>query len=510
MPSGAPEGMCPACLLGLGAFSAKDADSGMPGPEGASPPSTLGAGSSIGGYALLREIGRGGMGVVYEARHTGLNRKVALKVLPWAELATAEQRERFRREAEAAARLQHPHIVSVYEWGHHDTCPYMAMQLVEGARSLADDLVRGPMNQRHAAELMAKVARAVHFSHQHGILHRDLKPGNILLDASGEPLLVDFGLARMDDAAFRLTHSDLIFGTPAYMPPEQAAGGDITTASDVYGLGAVLYEALAGHPPFQGKTAAETMHQVLQNEPAPPRQHRAEVNRDLESICLKCLEKKPARRYESALELAEDLEHWLKDMPIRARASTITSRAVKWARRRPGVAGLSAALILTALAGLAGIAMNWREAVEARKDQTEQLRRSLLSEARALRASHQPGQRFAAIEVLQRAAAIRPSIDLQNEAVAALAVADLRPAEQWEGNPAGWATIAISTDFRYNAHALADGTVVVSEREGMKPLATLPAGDASIVQYLIFSPDGRWLATAHGASGAERTVSIWD
>ena len=467
--------MCPRCLLGLATTPPDDISqaseptlhSGAPAPR-----PVLGGGlqpgAHVGEYELLREIGRGGMGVVYEARHTGLKRKVALKVLPWAEFASDEQRERFRREAEAIARLNHPHIVSVFEWGSHGTCPFMAMQLVDDARSLADVIASGPMDPRLAARVLSKVARAVHYSHQHGVLHRDIKPGNILLDAAGEPLLVDFGLARMEDAAFQLTQADLIFGTPSYMAPEQATGGDVTTAADVYSLGAVLYEALTGKPPFRGKTVAETMRQLLDQEPARPRMLRPDLDRDLDTIAMKCMEKQSSQRYGSAEAFAEDLERWLESWPIRARPATITTRAVKWARRRPGVAGLAVALVFTMLAGVAGVVLAWSEAVAARKAQTEQLWNSLLSEARARRWSHQPGQRFASIESLQRAAAIRPSPELQNEAVATLSLSDLRPAEVWEGNPERQAMVALSRDFRLTAFARADGAVVVAERDGMK------------------------------------------
>ncbi|RBP47351.1 serine/threonine protein kinase [Roseimicrobium gellanilyticum] len=517
VPEQAPEALCPACLLKLATQSGQDGDGpfagvGPPAEEPQRMTSTsFTAGSRVGAYEILREIGRGGMGKVYEARHTGLNRKVAIKILPWADFASPEQLERFRREAEAAARLQHPNIVTVHEWGHHESCPFMAMQLVENARSLADEIARGAIPLRRSAQLLATVARAVHFSHQHGILHRDIKPSNILLDDSGNPLLVDFGLARLDDAAFSLTRSDLVFGTPAYMSPEQAAGEDLTTASDVYSLGAVLYEALSGRPLFRGRTVAETIRQVVEREPQPLRVACGSMDRDLEIICLKCLEKKSERRYESALALAEDLERWLKDMPIRARASTVTSRAIKWARRRPGVASLSVALFFTALIGLVGVFIGWSEAVHAKKEQSKTLWTSLLSEARARRWSHQPGARYLAIESLQRAAAIRPSMELQNEAVAALAISDLRPAEVWEGNPDRQPVVALNPDFTLAAHALKDGTVVITERASSRQLATLPGEGLAASHLIRFSPDARWLAVGYlRPADRKMDVKVWD
>ncbi|QIF00700.1 WD40 repeat domain-containing serine/threonine protein kinase [Roseimicrobium sp. ORNL1] len=518
VPEQAPEFLCPACLLKLATCHSTGNDGGTmegvdtPAEESAHKTTTsFKVGFHVGAYEILREIGRGGMGKVYEARHAKLNRKVALKVLPWADFASPEQLERFRREAEAAARLQHPNIIAVHEWGYHENCPYMAMQLVENARSLADEIARGALPMRRAAQLVATVARAVHFSHQHGILHRDIKPSNILLNEAGNPLLVDFGLARLDDAAFSLTRSDLVFGTPAYMSPEQATGEDLTTACDVYSLGAVLYEALSGRPLFRGKTVAETLRQVVEREPQPLRVQCSTMDRELEIICLKCVEKKVERRYDSALALAEDLEHWLKDMPIRARASTITSRAMKWARRRPGVAVLSVALVLTALIGLAGVFINWTEAVQARKEQTSILWDSLLSEARARRWSHQPGARYLAIESLQRAAAIRPSMELQNEAVAVLVISDLRPAEVWEGNPDRQPIVALSTDFTLTAHALKDGTVVVTERASSKQVSVLPGEGKAASRLIRFSPDAHWLAVGYESS-ADRImdVKVWD
>jgi TolB-like protein/Tfp pilus assembly protein PilF len=305
----------------------------------------------FGDYELLEEIGRGGQGVVYRAHQKSLNRTVALKVIGLGPWATEAHLKRFRREAEAAASLDHPFIVPIHEVGERDGCCYFSMNFVEGGQ--LDETVRGaPMSVRQAAELVAKVARTVHYAHEHGILHRDIKPGNILLDGKGEPHLTDFGLARLVEAESTVTRTLEAMGTPSYMAPEQAAGNNaaVSKATDVYGLGAVFYELLTGHPPFTGGTTFEIVRLVLDTEPRQPRLLNPKVDRDLSTICLKCLEKDPQRRYSSALALAEDLEHWLKHEPIQAKRSGFFTHGRKWVRRKPAIAALIAALIALATA----------------------------------------------------------------------------------------------------------------------------------------------------------------
>ena len=275
----------------------------------------------LGDYELLEEVGRGGQGVVFRARQKSLNRIVALKVIGLGQWATKAHLKRFRLEAEAAASLDHPCIVPIYEVGERDGQCYFSMKFVEGGQ--LDEVVKqAPVSIRQAVELIAKVARTVHYAHEHGILHRDIKPGNILLDAKGEPHLTDFGLARLVESESTVTRTLEVLGTPSYMAPEQAAGNNakLTSATDVYGLGAVLYQLLTGHPPFAGGTTYETIKLLLETEPRPPRLWNPKVDRDLSTICLKCLEKDPQRRYSSALALAEDLERWLKHEPIQAQA----------------------------------------------------------------------------------------------------------------------------------------------------------------------------------------------
>jgi serine/threonine protein kinase len=307
----------------------------------------------LGDYELLEEVGRGGQGVVFRARQKSLNRTVALKVISLGQWASKAHLKRFRLEAEAAARLEHPGIVPIHEVGERDGSCYFSMAFIDGGQ--LDEVVRRrPMSVRQAAEFIAKVARTVHYAHEHGILHRDIKPGNILLDEKGEPHLADFGLARLVETESTVTRTLEVLGTPSYMAPEQAASNNaqLTRATDVYGLGAVLYQLLTGHPPFAGGTTYETIKLLLETEPRQPRQLNPKIDRDLSTICLKCLEKDPKRRYSSALALAEDLDRWIKHEPILARHTGIFTRGKKWVRRNPTSALLAASLI--ALATTAG------------------------------------------------------------------------------------------------------------------------------------------------------------
>jgi serine/threonine protein kinase/Flp pilus assembly protein TadD len=314
--------------------------------------------SEFGDYELFEELGRGGQGVVYRARQRSLNRTVALKIVGLGQWASTPQLKRFRQEAEAAASLEHPHIVPIYEIGEHDRSCYFSMKFVEGGQ-LDAALEKEPMAPRRIAELMAKVARTVQFAHEHGILHRDIKPGNILLDNSGQPHLTDFGLARLVERESTITNSRDVLGTPSYIAPEQASGHikDVTAAVDVYALGAVLYHMLAGQPPFVGITHYETVRMVLEAEPKNPRLLNQTIDRDLATICLKCLEKEASKRYSSAEALAEELERWLRNEPIKARRSGAITRGRKWLQRNPAVA-----LSISAFAALlvVGVLLLWK------------------------------------------------------------------------------------------------------------------------------------------------------
>jgi TolB-like protein/Tfp pilus assembly protein PilF len=306
----------------------------------------------FGDYELLEEVGRGGQGVVFRAWQKSLNRTVAVKIIGIGQLTTNAHLKRLRREAEAAAKLNHPGIVPVYEVGERDGTYYFSMRFVEG--DCLDEVVsRGSISVQQAAELIAKVARTVHYAHEHGILHRDIKPGNILLDANGEPHLTDFGLARLVEQGSTVTGSLEVMGTPSYMAPEQAVGNNaaVGSATDVYGLGAVLYELLTGHPPFAGGTTYETIRLLLDSEPRQPRLLNRKIDRDLSAVCLKCLEKNPRHRYSSALALAEDLERWLRHEPIRAKRSGFFTRVQKWVQRNRIIAALMLLSVILA-AGL--------------------------------------------------------------------------------------------------------------------------------------------------------------
>jgi WD40 repeat protein len=433
---------------------------GLPGPAGEVPTTGPKAGTPsgnsggprvryFGDYELLEEIARGGMGVVYRARQVGLQRAVALKMILAGQFAADAERLRFRQEAEAAANLDHPNIVPIYEVGEHEGQQYFSMKLVEGgslAQWIADCRLQIADLQKPAARLLAQVARAVHYAHQRGILHRDLKPANILLSVSGPasqsaicdlqsaiPIVTDFGLFKRIEAVSG-RRSALVVGTPAYMAPEQArAEKRLSTAADVYSLGAILYELLTGQPPFQAATPVETILQVLDRAPVPPRSLNPRIHRDLETICLKCLEKDPAKRYGSAEALAEDLERWRNGEPIQARPSSAWERGVKWARRRPATAALFATALLLLVAMVTGAFVVLRQQQETRAEQLRadtqtrlaQMRhwQSLVGQARAERLA---GNRGRALQLLAEAARLEPAPELRQEAILAVTSPGLR------------------------------------------------------------------------------------
>jgi tetratricopeptide (TPR) repeat protein len=321
---------------------------------------------AIPGYEIQSLLGRGGMGIVYKARHIGLGRTVAIKMLLAGPHAGGPELARFRAEAEAVARLQHPHVVQVFEVGDHGGQPYFSLEYVDGGH-LGQQIGGTPQPPRDAAQLVETLARAVHEAHQRGVVHRDLKPANILLRADGTPKISDFGLAKRLEGESQ-TVTGAVMGTPSYMAPEQARGDkEIGPAADIYALGAILYEALTGRAPFRGETPWDTVAQVIADEPVPPTRLQPKLPRDLETICVKCLQKEPSRRYASAEELADELRRCLEGKPIVARPVRWWEKTWKWARRHPAVAASLAACLLAIAGGLAATTAMWRVAESRRK-----------------------------------------------------------------------------------------------------------------------------------------------
>src|SRR5262245_4679968 len=511
------------------------------GPAVMTRDAALGTVRCFGDYELLEEIARGGMGVVFKARQLSLNRIIALKMILAGQLASEAEVRRFNAEAGAAARLDHPNIVQVYEVGEHEGLHYFSMKLIEGP-SLQTDLKRFAGDPRGAARVVACVARAVHHAHQRGILHRDLKPSNILLDDQGQPHVTDFGLARKIEAEGGPTQSGAVVGTPEYMAPEQAtAQKTLTTATDVHGLGSLLYALLTGRPPFRGDTALETLGQVVAADPAPPHTLNPCVDRDLETICLKCLQKEPHRRYGSVEALVEDIERWLHGEPVRARPVGKVERALKWMRRRPALAAL---LVVSALAVLAqfgaglwyvlslreerDVARRQQEAAEEARKRTaalaidESAARSR-EEQQRLRAEAQFDQARRLLFTAQvlRAAAVRERdpaeavrllddtracpLDLRDFAWGFTRRVARRDSLTLWGHTPDVLSVAFTADGKFLASGDEAGTIKLWEVASGKELVSFEA-HRSRVWSLAFSLDGKTLASA----GDDWKLRLWE
>jgi WD40 repeat protein len=462
----------------------------------------------LAGYELLDEIARGGMGIVYRARQLEPHRTVALKMLLPHQLGSPEIAQRFKLEVRALTELEHPAILPVHQMGEHDGLPFFTMKLATGG-TLAQRKGQLAGNWRDISELMVTLADAVQFAHDRGVLHRDLKPSNILFDEQNHPYVSDFGLAKLANADADLTRSVDFLGTPHYVAPEVAtrSARQATTASDIYSLGAILYELLVGRPPFEAESIPALLKKISDDEPIKPSAKASAVPRDLEVICLKCLAREPARRYESARAVAEDLRCWLDGRPIRARPISAARRIKQWMQRNPTVAILSAALALAVIGAGLGLAMVNRSLRRAVGDSRQSLYQSLLAQARAVRQQSRIGQRYDALEVIRQASRIERTIELRNEAAAALAEMDLAVQRRWPlfwGTSLGVAEFAPDLDSYlagdsksgFNLHAVEDQRVLKHFAPATKSLA----------MHFKFDPSGARVA----AWFSDGTVEVWN
>ncbi len=508
---------CSRCLLAKGLDAEKEEKLG-PGflDDVPMPPEALVIADR---YRVIETIGRGGMGVVYKAWQENLNRVVAVKMLNSGSFAGPEEKQRFIQEAKAVAQLNHPNIVTVFDWGEDGGMPYFSMEYVAG-QSLAEAIRHQPLEPRAAAEVVRSIAVAIHYAHQQGILHRDLKPANILLGREQRPKVTDFGIAKLRAADQTLTASGQVLGSPGYLPPEQISPdqGAVGATCDVYSLGAVLYCSLTGKAPFGAGSMAATLRQILESEPVPLRRLDPTIPRDLETICLKCLEKSPSRRYQSALDLAQELGRCLAGEPIQAKPVNPVARLGKWAKRRPVEAALTTLAAMLLVAGLLGIDLKRREAVFERQRAEGMARAEARERGRADDALSSMQMRTAedlfeqdqagpAVALLASVVRRQPTNRIASERlVSALAYRlFFRPHLPGMNHPSHVFFGSFSLDGQRVVTVSSDKAARVWDWRTGQGIARPLQHDGDILSAA-FSPDGKQIVTA----SEDKTVRVWD
>ena len=520
-------GLCPKCLGSLGFGFGPDSESNG-ATEGGSRLQRLGD------YELIEEIARGGMGVVYKARQVSLNRTVAVKVVLHGPFSSPEFVKRFRTEAAVVAGLQHPNIVAIHEVGQMGDEHYFSMDYIEG-KNLAELVQENPLPARRAAEYLKTIAEAVQYAHQCGVVHRDLKPSNVLVDTFDQPRVTDFGLAKLIGEDAELTTTGQVLGSPSYISPEQAAGklAESGPRSDIYSLGAILYHLVTGRPPFQGATLPEILTQVENSEPVAPRRLNPSVPEDLQTICLKCLNKEPAHRYSTAREFAGDLERFLANEPIRARPVGLAGRLVRWCKRKPALATmLGVCCLLFVAIAIGSPIVLWRinreriaaetarkletasrvRAEEAEQQTQQQLYAALFEQARAIVLIDEMGHRIRALDALRRAAAISNRAELRREVLAALMLPDLEFEKSlpWDDS---FTLRSLDPSFERVALCRNGGDVEIRSTHDQNLITTLPAATRlPVYNATEWSPDGKYLAVKRDRDngGLRADWEIWD
>jgi eukaryotic-like serine/threonine-protein kinase len=501
------DGLCPQCLVreGLAPEQSREQAEGLADGTGVSPHSP--GSTRFGDYELLEVIAHGGMGIVYKARQVSLNRLVAIKLLLFGAHSGPAAIQRLRAEAVAAASLHHPNIVCIHEVGFCDGQHFLAMDYVEG-RPLAALIQGKPLPSRRAATYLRTIAESIHHAHEHGILHRDLKPSNVLIDQDDQPRLTDFGLAKRLESDSNLTVSGQVLGSPNYMSPEQAGGkrGALTRRSDIYSLGAMLYELLTGRPPFIGDGLAEIVPQVLNTEPLAPRVLNPSVPPDLQTVCLKCLEKEPTRRYSTASALAEELGRFLEGKPVLVRPVGRLGKTWRWCRRKPMVAGLAAAVVFLFLLGFAGVTWQAQRASQARDLAQGRLYAAQMKLAHAAITEGKTGGALKMLRALQPAPGERDFRGFDWRYLYRLCLDS--PGEILATNVSGYQSVAFAPDSRRMAFGTGDGWVELFDARTRRQVQRWQA-HAGCIDLLEFYPRNQnWLATLSGED--QGVFKLWD